>query len=139
MLFQFIGNFTFFRNFQSGLLNWGWWRIMTWLHVSLKSSSTYSISALQNEQLKLFIHLKWKISSKSLVTTFISVLLIVHFLFTVLSLPKKVRKIFHQRWKKVRNLSSRNLKMWKLEGITNSHWNIQKLGRKILSSKSKEL
>ena len=50
------------------------------------------MSVLQKERSKLFIHLNWPISSKSLVTTLISVLLVVLYLFTVLSLPTKLIK-----------------------------------------------
>ena len=59
-----------------------------------KAVQLLSMSIIQNEQINLFIHLNWLISSKSLVTTLTSVLLTVLYLITVLSLPNKSLKNF---------------------------------------------
>ena len=85
-----------------------------------KAVQLLSMSIIQNEQINLFIHLKWMISSKSLVTTLNSVLLTVLYLITVLSLPNKSLNNFSRRCEKKR--TTWLAAFWKGEKLREHHF-----------------
>ena len=98
-----------------------------WRTVQLQSRSV-----VQNEQLKLFIHLKWMTSS----------FFARNFKFYVDDCDfadDKVSKKFATIVEKLTTWLVESYKMWKLAGILFSNWNFQNMGHQIHSSNSKEL
>ena len=111
---QFLCHSTFMRKFQWLILNWGWWRIMTELHVNVKNHSTLVYVNVKKSSSKSSLVWSEGFLRSLLVTTLISALLTVLSLFTVLSLPKKFKKFSSRREKK---WTTWLVEMWKNKNL----------------------